>query len=34
MVSDAYRIIYEVTPDTGDDRTAGNIFVLRVLGPG
>jgi plasmid stabilization system protein ParE len=33
VVSD-YRIIYQVLPDTGDNRTAGDVVVLRVLGPG
>ena len=34
MVSDRHRVIYEVDPDTGDNATAGNIIVLRILGPG
>jgi plasmid stabilization system protein ParE len=29
-----YRIMYEVTPDTGDNKTAGDVTVLAVLGPG
>jgi plasmid stabilization system protein ParE len=29
-----YRIIYVVHPDTGDRETAGNVFILAVLGPG
>lgn len=33
VVSD-YRIIYQVLPDTGDNRTAGDVLVVRVLGPG
>ena len=31
---EGYRIIYEVTPDTGDNATAGDVTVLAVLGPG
>jgi len=27
-------LIYRVVPDTGDDRTAGNVQVVRVFGPG
>ena len=29
-----YRALYEVTPDTGHNETAGNVLVLRVFGPG
>jgi len=29
-----YRVLYTVTPDTGDNRTAGDVNVLAVLGPG
>ena len=29
-----YRILYTVLPDTGDNRTAGDVIVLAVLGPG
>jgi hypothetical protein len=25
--------MYEVDPDTGDDRSAGDVRVLRVFGP-
>lgn len=31
---EGYRILYEVDPDTSDNRTAGNVRVLRVFGPG
>jgi plasmid stabilization system protein ParE len=31
---EGYRIIYEVTPDTGNNRTAGDVTVLAVLGAG
>ncbi|MBX3483523.1 type II toxin-antitoxin system RelE/ParE family toxin [Phenylobacterium sp.] len=30
---EGYRILYEVTPDTGRDATAGDVHVLRVFGP-
>lgn len=29
-----YRVIYEVAPDTGDNKTAGDVRVLRIFGPG
>jgi len=29
-----YRVLYEVTPDTGISATAGDVMVLRVYGPG
>ena len=29
-----YRVIYRVTPDTGRDKTAGDVRVLRVFGSG
>ena len=29
-----YRLLYVVDPDTGSDRTAGNVTVLRIYGPG
>jgi hypothetical protein len=29
-----YRLMYIVQPDTGSDRTAGDVTVLRVYGPG
>ncbi|MEO7026055.1 MAG: type II toxin-antitoxin system RelE/ParE family toxin [Caulobacteraceae bacterium] len=31
---EGYRIVYEVFPDTDDDRSAGEIRVLRLFGPG
>ena len=31
---EGYRVAYEVRPDTGEDRTAGDVTVLRVWGPG
>ncbi len=30
---EGYMIMYEVYPDTDDNRTAGNVEVLRVFGP-
>ena len=29
-----HMIMYEVHPDTGDNRTAGDVVVLRIFGPG
>jgi plasmid stabilization system protein ParE len=29
-----YRALYRVAPDTGRDRTSGDVEVLRVFGPG
>ena len=29
-----FRALYRVIPDTGRDRTAGDVRVLRVFGPG
>jgi plasmid stabilization system protein ParE len=29
-----YRALYQVTPDTGSNETAGDVLVLRVFGPG
>lgn len=31
---EGYTIVYLVDPDTNDLQTAGNVFVLRVFGPG
>jgi plasmid stabilization system protein ParE len=28
-----YRILYEVSLDTGDDATAGDVRILRIFGP-
>ena len=30
---EGHRIIYRVTPDTDDNRTAGNVQVLRIRRP-
>ena len=29
-----HTILYRVSPDTGDNATAGDVFVLRVFGAG
>ncbi len=29
-----YVVVYKVDPDTGDDRTAGEVLLLRVFGAG
>lgn len=29
-----YHVFYKVIPDTGRNETAGDVFVLRVYGPG
>jgi plasmid stabilization system protein ParE len=34
LTSAGHRIVYQVDPDTGDNRTAGDVMVLRVYGPG
>ena len=31
---EGHRVVYQVTPDTGDNATAGDVLVLRVFGPG
>jgi plasmid stabilization system protein ParE len=31
---EGHRVVYQVTPDTGDNATAGDVIVLRVFGPG
>ncbi|MDR3506723.1 MAG: type II toxin-antitoxin system RelE/ParE family toxin [Caulobacteraceae bacterium] len=30
---EGYRLMYEVAPDTGNDRSAGDVAVLRMFGP-
>ncbi len=32
--AEGHTIVYIVDPDTGDSRTAGDVYVLRVFGPG
>jgi len=34
MICDRHRVIYQLDPDTGDNMTAGDVTVLRILGPG
>lgn len=34
VTAHGYTIIYRVTPDTGDSRTAGDVMVLQIFGPG
>jgi plasmid stabilization system protein ParE len=34
MIIEDHVVVYEVDPDTGRSRTAGNVLVLRVFGPG
>ncbi|MGH7073519.1 MAG: type II toxin-antitoxin system RelE/ParE family toxin [Stellaceae bacterium] len=33
-IVEGYAVIYTVDPDTNDRRTAGDVYVLRVYGPG
>jgi len=33
-VVEQYTIIYFVDPDTDDRQTAGDVYVLRIFGPG
>jgi len=28
---EGYRVVYRVTPDTGNNATAGDVLVLRVF---
>lgn len=28
-----YRVMYQVTPDTNDNATAGDVAILRIFGP-
>ena len=34
LVSQRHRIVYRITPDTGDTLTAGDVFLVRIFGPG
>ena len=34
MTVERHVVIYEVIPDTGDDRTAGSVLVIGIYGPG
>ena len=33
-VVEGYTIVYRALPDTNDNRTAGDVRVYRVFGPG
>ena len=33
-VIEGHTVVYAVDPDTNDSRTAGDVYVLRVFGPG
>jgi plasmid stabilization system protein ParE len=32
--TEGHTVVCTVTPDTGDRRTAGDVIILRVFGPG
>ena len=34
LVVAGYRILYQLRPDTGDQRKAGDVGIVRVFGPG
>ncbi len=34
MIVERHVVVYRVAPDTGDNRTAGDVLVVRVFGPG
>ena len=34
LVCQDYRVVYRLSPDTGDNQTAGDVLILRVFGPG
>jgi plasmid stabilization system protein ParE len=34
LVREGYRIVYEISPDTGSTETAGDVTVLAVFPPG
>ena len=34
IVISKYRVVYELSPDTHDSRTAGDVPIVAVLGPG
>jgi plasmid stabilization system protein ParE len=33
IVVSGYRIVYRVSPDTADSRTAGDVVMLRIFSP-
>lgn len=34
LITQNHVVVYELHPDTGDDSTAGDVFIVRVFGPG
>jgi plasmid stabilization system protein ParE len=34
LIVAGHRVVYSVEPDTGRDETAGDVVILRILGPG
>jgi len=34
IVTAGYRFIYRISADTGDSRTAGDVEIVQILGPG
>lgn len=34
LISQRHVILYRIAPDTGDTQTAGNVFLVRIFGPG
>lgn len=34
LVVEDHVVVYELRPDTGESTTAGDVYVLRVFGPG
>ena len=34
LIAGRYRVIYGVSPDIGRNETAGDVTILRILGPG
>ena len=33
LIIQGHVVVYELQPDTGDSKTAGDVYVLRVFGP-
>jgi plasmid stabilization system protein ParE len=31
---EGYTVVYRVVPDTNDRRTAGDVYIVRLFGPG
>lgn len=34
LITQGHVVVYEVHSDTGNDTTAGDVFIVRVFGPG